>query len=80
MRYWRHIENPELHVAVARYLSGARLDRLQIDLLRGYLVQWIAIPQWQNAGDLRVSAKLIRTRDDIDRWIARAASRDIDPL
>lgn len=78
--YWMHSDDDALKVAVARYLSGAHLDSGMIVRLRDYLQQWIDSGDWHNVEDLRISCRLIRTRDDIDRWLAQANARAVDPL
>jgi hypothetical protein len=90
-KYWRSETGDELKAAVIAYIRRQALTLRQIQLISAYLMQWICSPVWDanptmGAADraalreLRNSARLLRSRADIDAWIGAALNEGIDPL
>ena len=81
-KYWKYEPNHRsLGHAIMRYLNAT------------YLKRWIESPSWDRLAiktrrgrtlpalyDLRVAARRIHTRRDIEEWHARAAALGIDPF
>lgn len=64
-----------------RYLEGGPMTDEEVAIMARYLVQWMAAPVWKlDNSDLIESARQIRTRADINRWLYRALDYGIDPL
>ena len=76
-----HETTGRLRQAVSTYLAGGAMTPGEVAVLRVYLRQWISGP-WQkkNLNTLRLTVRAIRTRTDIDRWLALAMHDGIDPL
>jgi hypothetical protein len=86
-RFWRYEKSGVLAPVVEAYLLGQPLSLEQIGVMRAYLRQWIQSPVWganpAGAGELeqlRAAVALIRTREDIRRWLALALAEGMDPL
>lgn len=94
-RYWQHETGGKLANAIRHYLnidrSSASLTPDEIALIRAYFEQWINSPLWDENPSLtpstarhlvrlRLFARSIKTRMDIDKWLADAAGYGVDPL
>ena len=90
-KYWMHETSGVLRPVMRRYLSGERLDRDQIGLMRRYLEQWFDSPIWdQNPAatdEAKALLKLLRqrvhaisTNQDIRAVLKDALDLGIDPI
>jgi hypothetical protein len=89
-KYWMYETSGLLALAVRRYLNHWEMTPGEIMLMHDYLVQWICSPVWDMTEHdedtraeleaLRIAAKCIQTRGDIDHWIANALDKGHDPL
>jgi hypothetical protein len=80
--FWMYEVGGQLQPAVRKYLCRETLSRPEVELIRAYLMQWIAAPGWNGDGiqQLRDQATRIQSERDIDRWLLDAESEGIDPL
>jgi len=76
-----HETTGRLRQRLAHTCAGGAMTPGEVAVLRVYLRQWISGP-WQkkNLNTLRLTVRAIRTRTDIDRWLALAMHDGIDPL
>jgi hypothetical protein len=94
-KYWMYETGGKLVPAMERYLKGEPAEPDDVNLIRAYLRQWIDSPVWDDGVDLGIPAdpiegvtlddlrrkvREIRTRLDIDVWLADALDLAIDPL
>lgn len=80
--YWMHETSGVLRPAVEAYLSGRVLNDAEIGIMRDYLSQWMTQGDWKGSDVevLIVALPALRTREDLERWLAAADKRGIDPL
>ena len=88
-KYWMHETGGQLGPAMERYLRCEPEKPDDVNLIRAYLRQWIDSPVWSDGVDsetrtsldeLRAKVRALRTRADIDEWVADALDLAIDPL
>jgi hypothetical protein len=88
-KYWRFETGGKLVPAIERYISRSRAEPDDVNLIRAYLRQWIDSPVWDGGVDsetrvaldnLRRKTRELRTRNDVDDWMADALDLAIDPL
>lgn len=75
-----HETTGELRPAIETYLRDGELTHRQIAAIRAYFRQWMTAPWMGDVDVLRSQLEEITTREDIDRWLGRAADYAIDPL
>jgi hypothetical protein len=80
--YWMHETSGELRPVIERYLTDQHLTARDVAIMRVYLRQWINDGAWIGPliDALRTQVDEIHDRDDIERWLDRAADAGIDPL
>lgn len=85
--YWKFEKSGVLRAAILRFIRKEHLTECDIDLIRQYLSHWADFEWWRVTEDglmelqnLRASARNIKTREQIEKWIAAASSLNIDPL
>ena len=80
--YWLAETTGILRPVVMAYLEGKDMVPEQVATMRAYLRQWIADPSWQGPGiaALRERVEAIRTREDVENWLADADEAGVDPL
>ena len=89
--YWRNETGGALAPAIEAYLNQRPMCREDFQVIARYLTQWIDAPCWDNEPLLdeelktelkllRMRARLIRSRVEIDQWIEDAMGLGIDPL
>jgi hypothetical protein len=81
-KYWMNETSGLLAPVVEAYLYGDPLTAGQVAVMKMYLRQWIMSPVWQGDGleELRRPVERIRTRQDINEWLAKALAEGHDPL
>lgn len=85
--YWQYERSGTLKPVIVRYLSGARLDLLELDIMREYCRQWIGSPVWdrnlhgaQDLINLRAEAAAITSNETLAAWLQHAEDLGCDPL
>jgi|KBSSwiS6_1023812.scaffolds.fasta_scaffold226180_1 hypothetical protein len=88
-KYWMYEVGGKLVPAIKRYLEGTRPFPDDVNLIRAYLIQWIASPVWNGGVDdetrsdltrLRSEVRTLRSTGEITKWLADALDIGIDPL
>jgi hypothetical protein len=77
-----HETTGQLRPVVEAYLTGKELTARDVAVMRVYLREWIAAPDWRGPfiDMLRARVDDIQTQTDISRWLDLALDADIDPL
>jgi hypothetical protein len=81
--YWQNETSGVLRPVIEAYLlTDAPLAPDQVAVFRSYLRQWMATDRWKGPmiTMLRRMVDELRTRQDIDGWLAMAEREAIDPL
>lgn len=79
--YWMNETSGVLRPVIENYLTGGKMTDRDIATMRAYLRQWMEGPWIGPMVDvLRSQIDDIHNRDDIVRWLNRAADQNIDPL
>lgn len=78
--YWMKQTSGALGPVIEDYLNDRPLTEQQIETMRLYLRQFIAYEGWRGVEHLRHDVGLIRTQEDIHRWLDKALLCGLDPL
>lgn len=88
--YWRSESSGKLAPVMLRYLALARLDPVEVGIMREYCRQWVESPAWdQNphagSGDksltrLRAGVDSITSNEALAAWLQLAEDAGMDPL
>ena len=81
--FWMHETSGVLRPVVEKYLTTrAPLDDDECAVMRAYLRQWMASPDWRGPDviDLCLRIDGLTSRPRIDRWLHDALDAGIDPL
>jgi hypothetical protein len=90
-KYWMYETGGRLAHAIMRLIDGKSLSADDILYIRAYLRQWIDSPAWDlnpaadnesrlELATLRTTARQIKSRQEINEWIAIATKLGMDPL
>jgi hypothetical protein len=90
-KYWPNETSGKLQGPMTRYIGNQSLSADDILCIRAYLRQWIDSPAWDlnpaadnesrlELATLRTTARQIKSRQEINEWIAIATKLGMDPL